>query len=45
MPGELVMDCFSGACGVGRAAMKLARNALLIEKSPKILDVALEPIV
>ncbi len=44
MPGELVMDCFAGACGVGHAALKLARNALLVEKSAKILDVALEPI-
>ncbi len=44
VPGELVMDCFAGACGVGRAALKIARNALLVEKSPKILETALEPI-
>ena len=42
LPGELILDCFAGACGVGRVALRLARQALLIEKSPKILNAALE---
>lgn len=39
--GELVLDCFAGALGTGRAALNLGRNAILIEKSAAVLDLAL----
>jgi site-specific DNA-methyltransferase (adenine-specific) len=39
--GELVLDCFAGALSTGRAALNLGRNAILIEKSAAVLDLAL----
>jgi DNA modification methylase len=42
LTGELVMDIFAGSCVLGRAALRLGRNALLIEKDGKALDRALE---
>lgn len=40
--GELVLDCFAGSLSTGRAALKLGRNALLVEKDPAILGRAME---
>jgi len=39
--GEIVLDCFCGSGSVGKAALNLGRNAILIEKDPEILDRAL----
>lgn len=36
--GDLVLDCYAGSCNVGRAAIKLGRNALCIEESAEILE-------
>lgn len=39
--GETVLDCFAGACSTGVAALKLGRNAVLIEKGEGIVSEAL----
>lgn len=39
--GETVYDCFAGACSTGAAALGLGRNAVLIEKSPIVLERAI----
>lgn len=36
--GELVMDIFAGSLTTGRAALRLGRNALMIEKDGKALE-------
>lgn len=38
--GETVLDCFAGSLSTGRAALGLGRNAILIEKDPDILKLA-----
>lgn len=40
--GETVLDCFAGSLSTGRAAIRLGRNAILIEKSAVVLGRALE---
>ena len=40
--GEMVLDCFAGACTTGIAALGLGRNSILIEKDFEVLGKALE---
>lgn len=39
--GELVLDCFAGSLGVGRAALALGRDSIMIEKDGPLLAAAL----
>ena len=41
--GEIVLDCFAGACSTGAAALEAGRNAILIEKNGSMLERALDP--
>lgn len=38
--GETVLDLFAGSCALGRAALAMGRNAILIEKDRSILKLA-----
>jgi site-specific DNA-methyltransferase (adenine-specific) len=38
--GELVLDIFAGSCSTGRAALRLGRDSLMIEKDPRALEAA-----
>lgn len=38
--GETVLDIYAGSCSLGRAALALGRNAILIEKDESILKLA-----
>lgn len=38
--GETVLDVYAGSCALGRAALALGRNAILIEKDRSILKLA-----
>lgn len=39
--GETVLDCYAGSLSTGRAALRLGRNAILIEKDRDILRLGL----
>lgn len=43
--GEVVLDVFGGSCSTGKAAIKIGRNAICVEKDAAILERALAPIV
>lgn len=43
--GEVVLDVFGGSCSTGKAALKLGRNAICVEKDAGILERALAPIL
>jgi len=38
--GETVLDIFAGSCSLGRAALEIGRNAILVEKDEAILKLA-----
>jgi DNA modification methylase len=38
--GETVLDLYAGSCALGRAALAIGRNAILIEKDKSILKLA-----
>jgi DNA modification methylase len=42
--GEVVLDVFGGSCSTGKAAIKIGRNAICVEKDAAILERALAPI-
>lgn len=42
--GEVVLDIFGGSCSTGKAAIKIGRNAICVEKDLAILERALAPI-
>jgi site-specific DNA-methyltransferase (adenine-specific) len=42
--GEVVLDIFGGSCVTGKAALKLGRNSICVEKNAAILERALAPI-
>lgn len=42
--GELVLDTFAGSCSTGKAAIRIGRNAICVEKDVAILEKALAPI-
>lgn len=42
--GELVLDTFAGSCSTGKAAIRIGRNAICVEKDLAILERALAPI-
>jgi len=42
--GELVLDVFGGSCSTGKAAIRIGRNAICVEKDLSILERALAPI-
>jgi len=43
--GEVVLDIFGGSCSTGKAAIRVGRNAICVEKDLAILEKALAPIV
>jgi site-specific DNA-methyltransferase (adenine-specific) len=42
--GEIVLDVFGGSCSTGKAAIRIGRNAICVEKDLEILERALAPI-
>lgn len=42
--GEVILDVFGGSCSTGKAAIRVGRNAICVEKDPAILERALSPI-
>lgn len=42
--GEVVLDVFSGSCSTGKAAIRIGRNAICVEKDLAIIERALAPI-
>lgn len=43
--GEVVLDIFGGSCSTGKAAIRIGRNAICVEKDLAILERALAPIL
>lgn len=43
--GETVLDCFAGSLSTGRAALRLGRNAILVEKDAALLARGLGEVV
>jgi site-specific DNA-methyltransferase (adenine-specific) len=42
--GEVVLDVFGGSCSTGKAAIRIGRNAICVEKNEAILEKALAPV-
>lgn len=42
--GEVVLDVFGGSCSTGKAAIRIGRNAICVEKDLAIIERALAPI-